>query len=417
VRSDYFCTMRSKTAKVPFTAYQTTVILILALTQFSVVLDFMVMSPLGDLLIKDLKINPSEFGIVVSSYALSAGFSGFLTASFADKFDRKKLLLFFYGGFIIGTLLCGISGSYGFLVFARIVTGIFGGVISSISLAIVADLFDMDHRGRVMGFLQMGFGMSQILGIPISLYLANVWNWQAPFFLIVILASCIFLLTFFVLKPVDAHLKVQRDNPLMHMWKTIANRDYRIGFLATAFMSLGGYLMMPWGSAYSVNNIGLAQDDLPFLFMIVGLATFAIMPLVGMISDRFDKFRIFMGASFVMVIAVLIYTNLPVVPMYILIAVNVFMMMGIMARMVPSQALTASVPAMKDRGAFMSINSSLQQMAGGIAALVGGMIVQQKSETSPLERFDTLGYVVIAVILINILLTFRVYKFVMKRNK
>jgi predicted MFS family arabinose efflux permease len=417
VRSDYFCTMRSKTAKVPFTAYQTTVILILALTQFSVVLDFMVMSPLGDLLIKDLKINPSEFGIVVSSYALSAGFSGFLTASFADKFDRKKLLLFFYGGFIIGTLLCGISGSYGFLVFARIVTGIFGGVISSISLAIVADLFDMDHRGRVMGFLQMGFGMSQILGIPISLYLANVWNWQAPFFLIVILASCIFLLTFFVLKPVDAHLKVQRDNPLMHMWKTIANRDYRIGFLATAFMSLGGYLMMPWGSAYSVNNIGLAQDDLPLLFMIVGLATFAIMPLVGMISDRFDKFRIFMGASFVMVIAVLIYTNLPVVPMYILIAVNVFMMMGIMARMVPSQALTASVPAMKDRGAFMSINSSLQQMAGGIAALVGGMIVQQKTETSPLERFDTLGYVVIAVILINILLTFRVYKFVMKRNK
>lgn len=409
--------MRTTAAKVPFTAYQTTVILILALTQFSVVLDFMVMSPLGDLLIKDLKINPAEFGVVVSSYALSAGFSGFLTASFADKFDRKKLLLFFYGGFIIGTLLCGMSGSYGFLVFARIVTGIFGGVISSISLAIVADLFDMDHRGRVMGFLQMGFGMSQILGIPISLYLANVWNWQAPFFLIVILAFCIFLLTLFVLKPVDAHLKMQRDNALVHMWKTIANRDYRIGFMATAFMSLGGYLMMPWGSAYSVNNIGLDQEDLPLLFMIVGLATFAIMPLVGMISDRFDKFRIFMGASFVMVIAVLIYTNLPVVPMYILIAVNVFMMMGIMARMVPSQALTASVPSMKDRGAFMSINSSLQQMAGGIAALVGGMIVQQKSETSPLERFDTLGYVVIAVILVNILLTFRVYKFVMKRPK
>ena len=132
--------MKQVAAKVPFTPYQITVILILALTQFSVVLDFMVMSPLGDLLIKDLKITPAQFGVVVSSYAISAGVSGFLTASFADKFDRKKLLLFFYAGFIVGTLLCGLSTTYAFLVFARIFTGVFGGVISSISLAIVAYL-------------------------------------------------------------------------------------------------------------------------------------------------------------------------------------------------------------------------------------------------------------------------------------
>lgn len=408
--------MKETSAKVPFTPYQITVILILALTQFSVVLDFMVMSPLGDLLIKDLKITPAQFGVVVSSYALSAGVSGFLTASFADKFDRKKLLLFFYAGFIVGTFLCGLSTSYSFLVFARIFTGVFGGVISSISLAIVADLFDLNHRGRVMGFLQMGFGMSQILGIPISLYLANVWNWQAPFYLIVGLATAIFLTGLFVMKPVDAHLKLQRENPFKHMWNTIANKEYRIGFMATAFMSLGGYLMMPWGSTYSVNNIGIAQTDLPFLFMVVGLATFAIMPVVGILSDRFDKFKIFVFASIAMVLAVVIYTNLPRVSLIVLILVNVFMMMGIMARMVPSQALTASIPTMKDRGAFMSINSSLQQMAGGIAALVGGSIVLQKNETSPLERFDMLGWVVIAVILTNILLTYRVYRFVKKRR-
>lgn len=406
--------MESKQAKIPFTPYQITVVLILALTQFSVVLDFMVMSPLGDLLIKDLKITPAQFGVVVSSYALSAGVSGFLTASFADKFDRKKLLLFFYGGFIVGTLLCGIANDYWFLVFARIFTGLFGGVISSISLAIVADLFDLHHRGRVMGFLQMGFGMSQILGIPISLYMADVWNWQAPFYLIVVLATVIFLTGMFVLKPVNAHLKLQRENPLKHMWNTITNRNYRIGFLATAFMSLGGYLMMPWGSAYSVNNIGIAQSDLPLLFMIVGVATFIIMPIVGSLSDKFNKFTIFTGASIAMVFAVLIYTQLPKVGLITLVLVNVFMMMGIMARMVPSQALTASIPEMKDRGAFMSINSSLQQMAGGIAALVGGSIVLQKTETSPLERFDILGYVVIVVILINIFLTYRVFKFVKK---
>ena len=145
--------MKIKSERKAFNPYQITVILILALTQFSVVLDFMVMSPLGDLLIKDLKITPAQFGVVVSSYALSAGVSGFLTASFADKFDRKKLLLFFYGGFILGTLFCGLSTSYMILVLARIFTGIFGGVISSISLAIVADLFEIDQRGRVMSFL------------------------------------------------------------------------------------------------------------------------------------------------------------------------------------------------------------------------------------------------------------------------
>lgn len=408
--------MKNDSAKVPFTSYQITVILILALTQFSVVLDFMVMSPLGDLLIKDLKITPAQFGVVVSSYAISAGISGFLTASFADKFDRKKLLLFFYSGFIVGTLLCGLSTNYSFLVFARIFTGVFGGVISSISLAIVADLFDLNHRGRVMGFLQMGFGMSQILGIPISLYLANEWNWQAPFYLIVGLASAILITGLIVMKPVNAHLKLQRENAFKHLWNTIANKEYRIGFMATAFMSLGGYLMMPWGSTYSVNNIGIAQTDLPFLFMIVGVATFAIMPVVGVLSDRIDKFKIFVFASISMVVAVVIYTNLPQVSLTVLILVNVFMMMGIMARMVPSQALTASIPSMKDRGAFMSINSSLQQMAGGIAALVGGSIVVQKNTTSPLERFDLLGLVVIAVILTNIYLTYRVYRFVKKRN-
>lgn len=408
--------MKAKAEKIPFSPYQITVILVLALTQFSVVLDFMVMSPLGDLLIKDLKITPAQFGVVVSSYALSAGVSGFLTASFADKFDRKKLLLFFYAGFIVGTLLCGMSTTYWFLVFSRIFTGIFGGVISSISLAIVADLFEINHRGRVMGFLQMGFGMSQILGIPISLYLANVWHWQAPFYLIVGLASLIFLTGLIVMKPVDAHLKLQRQNAFKHMWNTIENPNYRIGFMATAFMSLGGYLMMPWGSTYSVNNIGISQKDLPILFMVVGIATFLIMPVVGMLSDRINKFRIFVFASILMVIAVIIYTQLPKVGIVTLILINAFMMIGVMARMVPSQALTASIPSATDRGAFMSINSSLQQLAGGIAALVGGSIVIQKTEMSPLERFDILGYVVVVVILINIFLTYRVYNFV-KKNR
>ena len=407
--------MKQKSIPLKFSQYQIIAIVILALTQFSVVLDFMVMSPLGDLIMKNMKISPNEFGLVVSCYAFSAGISGFFTASIADKFDRKKLLLIFYAGFILGTLLCGLATSYWLLVSARIVTGIFGGVISSISLAIVADIFEINQRGRVMGFLQMGFGMSQILGIPISLFLATTWNWQAPFYLIVGLATIIFIIGFFVLKPVVGHLELQRDNPIKHMWQTISNRDYRIGFLATAFMSLGGYLMMPWGSSFSVNNVGISQKDLPLMFMIIGISTFTVMPIIGKLSDKFNKYSIFVGSSILMIISVVVYTHLGQASFAVLVIVNMVMMAGIMARMIPSQALTTAVPALKDRGAFMSINSSLQQMAGGIAALVGGAIVQQKNEFSPLERFDLLGYVVIAAILINIFLTYRVYKLVQRQ--
>jgi predicted MFS family arabinose efflux permease len=161
---------QNKPQATPFTAYQKFAVFILAITQFTVILDFMVMSPLGDILMKSLSLKPTHFGLVVSAYAFSAGISGLLTAGFADKFDRKKLLLFFYVGFIAGTILCGIVTSYTLLVAARIITGLFGGVIGSISMAIVADLFTIQQRGRVMGFIQMGFGASQILGIPIGLY-------------------------------------------------------------------------------------------------------------------------------------------------------------------------------------------------------------------------------------------------------
>lgn len=402
--------MKNNTA---LTRYQWLTVAILALTQFTVVLDFMVMSPLGDLLMKDFKVKPDQFGIVVSSYALAAGISGFLTAGFADRFDRKRLLVFFYSGFILGTLFCGMAESYNQLVWARILTGLFGGVMSSISMAIVADIFSLEQRGRVMGFMQMGFGLSQIVGIPLSLFIADMYHWQTPFYLIVGLSVGMLLAILLALKPINAHLALKRENSAFkHLLATIKNRNYRIGFMATAFMSLGGYFMMPWGSAFAVNNVGISQKELPLLFMIVGISTFMIMPLIGWLADKVNKFQLFMLASLVMIGSVLVYVHLGETTLFVLIVVNIFMMGGIMARMVPSQALTTSVPEAKDRGAFMSINSSLQQMAGGVAAMIGGKIVWQYSPSAPLLNFDLLGYVVIAVILINIYLTYRVYNYV-----
>jgi len=399
------------------TRYQWLTVAILALTQFTVVLDFMVMSPLGDLLMKDFKVKPDQFGIVVSSYALAAGISGFLTAGFADRFDRKRLLVFFYSGFILGTIFCGMAESYNQLVWARILTGLFGGVMSSISMAIVADIFSLEQRGRVMGFMQMGFGLSQIVGIPLSLFIADMYHWQTPFYLIVGLSVGMLLAILLALMPINAHLALKRENSAFkHLLATIKNRNYRIGFMATAFMSLGGYFMMPWGSAFAVNNVGISQKELPLLFMIVGISTFMIMPLIGWIADKVNKFQLFMLASLVMIGSVLVYVHLGETTLFVLIVVNIFMMGGIMARMVPSQALTTSVPEAKDRGAFMSINSSLQQMAGGVAAMIGGKIVWQYSPSAPLMNFDLLGYVVVGVILINIYLTYRVYNYVKSKK-
>ena len=402
-------TMNKNMPQVKFSGYQKLVITLLALTQFTVVLDFMVMSPLGDMLMKTMNLSTSQFGFAVSAYAFSAGISGLLTAGFADKFDRKKLLLFFYVGFIAGTLLCGLANSYFTLMAARIVTGLFGGVIGSISLAIVADLFAMEQRGRVMGFMQMGFGASQVLGIPIGIYIANQWGWQSPFLMIVGLATIVWMMIVFKLQPIKKHLALQSDrNAFQHLWHTVAKRNYRIGFMATAMLSLGGFMMMPWGSAFAINNLQITTHQLPLLFMVSGIGSLIIMPLIGKLSDRVDKFKIFAAASAWMIVMVIIYTHLAVAPFWFVLLMNVLFMIGIMSRMVPAMALNTSLPEVKDRGAYMSINSSLQQIAGGLAAAVGGMVVVQKTKTSPLEHYDTLGYVIVGLTIISVYMLYRV---------
>ncbi|MCW3090737.1 MAG: major facilitator superfamily 1 [Ferruginibacter sp.] len=400
-----------------FSSYEVFVIAILAFTQFTVVLDFMVMSPLGDILMKSMGLKTSQFGLAVSSYAFSAGIAGLLTAGFADRFDRKKLLLFFYIGFIAGTFFCAITSSYPMLIAARIVTGLFGGVIGSISMAIVADLFLIEQRGRVMGFMQMGFGASQVLGIPVSLYLANQWGWQSPFFMIVGLASIVWIVIVAKMRPINRHLAVQTDrNAFKHLVHTVSKRNYRIGFLATAMLSLGGFMMMPWGSAFAINNLHVTPQQLPLLFMVSGVSSLVIMPLIGRLSDRIDKFKMFGIASLWMIIMVVIYTNLTPVPFLLVLLMNVFFMMGIMSRMVPAMALTSALPEMQDRGAFMSVSSSLQQIAGGFAAAIGGMIVVQQTKYSPLEHYNTLGYVIVGLSVISIYMVYRVSKLIKTRQ-
>jgi predicted MFS family arabinose efflux permease len=384
-----------------FTSYQKLVATLMAFLQFSIILDFTVMSPLGAMLMPALQITPSRFGLVVSAYAFSAGISAILAAGFADRFDRKSLLLFFYAGFILGTFLCAIAPTFHFLLFGRIVTGIFGGVIGSVVLAITTDLFSLQMRGRVMGVVQTAFAASQILGLPIGLYFANIWGWHAPFMMIVVVSAIVCGIVMVYLKPVDAHLKLPTEkNPFLHLWSTLTNSRYALAFAATGLLTLGGYMLMPFGSAYTVHNLGIDLEQLPILYLVTGVSAIAIGPLVGRASDIYGKFNVFLFGAVLTMVMVAIYTNLGTTPLPWVLAVNVLLFVGIFARMIPTQALISAIPDPGSRGAFMAVNSSLQQISGGVASVLAGLIVVQGS-TGRLEHFDRLGFILITTVLVT----------------
>src|SRR6202522_3831171 len=214
--------------QIKFSRYEKVVIGILGFLQFTVILDFMILSPPGAIVMPSLHISPQQFGLAVSSYAFSAGVSGFLAAGFADRFDRKRMLLFFYCGFMLGTLLCALATTYPLLLMARIVTGLFGGVLGSIVLAIATDLFPLEMRGRVMGIISTAFAASQVLGLPAGLYLTSHWDWHAPFLAIIAIGMPAGVVIMLFMRPVVGHLALQQErSPLAHLTNTITQRRYR----------------------------------------------------------------------------------------------------------------------------------------------------------------------------------------------
>ncbi|MBE1161619.1 MFS transporter [Dyella sp. 7MK23] len=389
-----------------FSGYQKFVVGVLAFLQFTIVLDFMLLAPLGAIVIPALKITPGQFGDVVSAYAFAAGVSGILAAGFADRFDRKKLLLFFYSGFMLGTLCCALAHTYNELLLARMVTGLFAGVVGAASMAIVTDLFPMAMRGRVMGFIQSAFAASTVLGLPLSLALSSRWNWNAPFFMIVVVCTLVGAAIFSRLRPVNAHLTLHPDrNPVHHLRQTLTTRSYLIGYITTAMLTMGGFLLMPYSTLFIVHNVGIPVEQLSLVYLITGTVSAIMGPLIGRASDTFGKFRVFAFGCAATIVMVLVYTRMSHVGLWVLIVISALLQIGIFSRMISSSALMSALPKPADRGAYMSISSSLQQMSGGIAAMLGGLVVKEAAD-GRLLHFEVLGDVLVCTTLLSFVLMF-----------
>jgi predicted MFS family arabinose efflux permease len=399
-----------------FTGYQIFVAAVLSFLQFTIVLDFMIISPLGAIVMPELHITTRQFGLAVSVYAFSAGLSGILASGFADRFDRKRMLLFFYGGFILGTAMCAMATSYHWLLFARIVTGLFGGVIGSIVLAIASDLFPLEMRGRVMGFVQTAFAGSQVLGLPAGLYFANLWNWHAPFVAIIAVAAPAALVIALGMRPVNAHLRLKQErSPFRHFLDTLFNPRYTLAFCVTAILATGGFMLMPFGSAFMVNNVGIDMQHIPTVYLVTGLCAVFAGPLIGRAADRFGKFQTFCFGCAVTVTMVAIWTNMGPSSLGTVIIVNVILFVGIFSRIIPSQALITAIPEVTKRGSFNAISASLQQFSGGIASLIAGAVIVQESN-GHLLRFGWLGYIVIGTTLLSLVLMYFIHKAVPERT-
>jgi predicted MFS family arabinose efflux permease len=405
----------AKPASTPFTRYQKFVIASLAFLQFAVILDFMIVAPLGALVMPALRMSPRDFGLIVSAYAFSAGASGLVVAGFADRYDRKKLLLFFYAGFVLGTLWCGLAQSFHALLAARIVTGVFGGVVGSVVMAIATDLFAPDQRGRVFGFLQTAFAASQILGLPAGIFLSNRWDWHAPFLVMVGLGVAGGLVVAWQLKPVVAHLALpQERSAWMHLVDTLREPRHWSAFVTTILLATGGFMLMPFGSAYVVNNLGIAITSLPTIYLVTGIFTIFIGPLVGRLADRHGKYAVFLGGSVLTIAMVLIYTHLPPVTLAVVIVVNVILFLGIFSRMIPFQALSTSVPETTKRGSFNALGAAIQQVSGGVASVIAGQIVTLAPD-GRLEHFAVVGYVVIGAALATLVTTWKMKEGIARR--
>lgn len=383
------------------------ILFVLAAVQFITIVDFMIVMPLGPQLMRVLHINPAQFGLIVSSYTFAAGVAGLIASATVDRIGRKLAFLTLYGGFLVATLVCGLAPSYASLVFARVLTGAFGGILGGISMAIIGDVFPYSRRGRATGTLMTGFALASVAGVPMGLVIGNNLGWQMTFIALSLFGVPFFAIALVSLPTMKDHVGQSHVHPLKSLKDTFTVPSHLNAFALIIALTCSGFLIFPYISAYLVGNIGMSEHQLPWVYVAGGVLSLVASPIVGRWADRAGKLFVFRMIAPLSAGLILFITHLYSGAILLAIAVFGALMVCNVGRMIPAMAMVTESVAPRRRGAFLSANSSVQHVFGGLAAYVGGLIVSQAGEGAPLEGFGTVGWLAAGLGLLSLWLAGR----------
>ncbi|MFN7689411.1 MAG: MFS transporter [Sphingobacteriales bacterium] len=386
------------------------ILFLLAALNFTHILDFMIMMPLGNYLMPYFKINPRQFSLLVGAYTLSAAVSGFAAAFFVDKFDRKKFLLFAYGGFLIGTLFCGIAPNYPLLLMARIFAGLFGGMIGAQVLSIISDIFPYEERGKAMGSVMSAFAVASTLGVPFALYIANAFSWHAPFIFVVILGLAIYPFLYRYIPPMDKHLKQQKEHgPFYALQQVTGDSKQMLALFFSFLMMMGHFLIIPFINPFMEFNRGYSKMQTPMIYLVGGAASFIAANILGRWADKYGKLRVFVSCLLLSLGLVMLITHLPVVPFPVVLSFFGIWFVFSTGRAVTAQAMLSNVVPAAQRGSFMSFNSSVQQLGTSTASFVAGLVVTASAD-GKIMHYGWLGWLSVMVLLTCLLIGLKTFR-------
>ncbi|WP_028982153.1 MFS transporter [Sporocytophaga myxococcoides] len=381
---------------------------ILAAINFTHIMDFVIMMPMNPVLQSVLHINNKQFSLLVAAYAASAGIFGFLGSFYIDRFDRKTALLALYTGFIISTLGCALAQSYSLFLVARFMAGAFGGILGALVLAVIGDAIPEERRGKATGFVMAAFSAASIAGIPLGYFLAVKINWHMPFFLITAISLVVLVVAWKTFPSLRSHISMDiKQNPFALIKHIFGNSNLLWALLFTFVLMIAGLTVIPFISDYMVKNVGFEKDQIAYIYLFGGLATFYSSPAIGRLADLHGKRKVFVIMALISIIPILLVTNLPQVPKYVAFLVTTSFFIAFGGRFVPAMAMITSSVERKQRGGFMSFNSSVQQLSSALSSMCGGLIISTTLDDK-VSGFWKLGLIATIATILCVLISMKV---------